>query len=222
MKNGLMIVLMTILLWSCGVEAVEKEALPSPDTSVDMEKNSTEEAPVQKIVDDEPKYSKAFLEKLNSAPPEMGEFELKEGMLILNGEEEYSFPSVPEFDEKMVFTAKKDELAVAITLERLNYTTVKYKIEMTEFGNASKTEEGTADMSFYFFLGSESDEDKETGLSYTAHEFTSSKDDCNFSIRIGDASEEGESEKLLVKLIKNCNGEIRDIGLDDFPALRQK
>jgi hypothetical protein len=122
----------------------------------------------------------------------------------------------PALGEQRVYSGREGDLAVALTVKRVNYTTVAYKIEMVEFGKSSHNQSGQADMVSSFFLGTESDEDVQTGEGYFVTEYIESRDkDCYTHIRLGDDNERA-------KIIKTCNGKIRDITLDNFKTLRRK
>ena len=87
---------------------------------------------------------------------------------------------------------------------------------MVEFGKSSYNQTGQADIISSFFLGTESDEDVKTGEGYFVTEYIERRaKDCHIHIRLGDDNERA-------KIIKNCNGKIRDITLDNFKTLRRK
>jgi hypothetical protein len=147
--------------------------------------------------------------------------ELKDSLLLINGKDTAYFPKTPKIGKHIVLTGRKDNLAIALTLKRINYTTVDYKIEMVEFGKTSHNQSGQADIISSFFFGAESDESKKTGNGYFVTEFTEYKDkDCYTFIRLGYEEETGPY--LLGKLKKNCNGKIMDIDLENFTTLIEK
>ncbi len=90
------------------------------------------------------------------------------------------------------------------------------KIEMVEFGKANHTQTGQADNSSGFFFGPESNIDKQTGVGYFVTEYTDNRaKNCATQIRIGDENE-------LAQIIKYCNGNIKDITLENFTTLHKK
>ena len=119
-----------------------------------------------------------------------------------------------------MLSAKKDELTIILNIERVNQTTIHYKIEMNEFEKYYQKYEGMADLTPTFYLGVETDESSLSGMSYLSTEFVDSQDSCHTYIRLG--KEEGPAQNLLGKIIKNCNGKIKNITLDDFPTLVEK
>jgi hypothetical protein len=60
-------------------------------------------------------------------------------------------------------------------------------------------------------------------MSYGVDEYVDMNEDCYTAIRLGNPENfrEGKAQ-LLGKLIKNCNGKIREIELDNFPTFIEK
>ncbi len=146
---------------------------------------------------------------------------LTKQLLIINNTDTIHLPQPLPNKEATMFTAKQGELAVALRLTLLNPLQVSYHIEMVEFGKASHTQEGIARLSPMFFIGVESDVDPSTGEAYFSDEYTETKGDCITAIRIQNNVDSSEASSKI-KLIKNCNGKIRDIDLDNFPTLFKK
>ena len=151
----------------------------------------------------------------------MKRVELKKGMMILNLIDSIYFPEVPKLNQRINFTGRKENLAIALTVKRINYTSIEYRLEMVEFGKANKTTNGIADLGVFFFLGSETDKYELTNEGYFSTEYLTEKDSCYLNIRIGNL-EDSIDKPLLAKIIKNCNGELMDIDLNNFPTLREK
>jgi len=172
------------------------------------------------LIDDELQYSKnfiSFLRKVNG----MEIIEFKGGLMILNQKDSINFPEIPEINKKMVFTGRKQNLTIVLIINRINYTSIEFKLEMVDFGKTSKTETGVADLGGFFFLGSETDTDEITNVSYSSIQYSTTTDSCYTNIRIGN-KEDSPEKSLLAKIEKNCNGEIMTINLDNFPNLREK
>lgn len=162
-------------------------------------------------------YSETFLSGLKAIKG-YGDFELIDSLFLINKTDTVYFPGFPGIGAYLVFTGRKEGLAITLSVKRINYTTIDYKIEIKESGKANRTQTGQADIHPGFFLGAEMDENETTGIAYFVNEFIDSgENDCVTSIRIGE--DEGEG---LCSLLKNCNGERQDFGLDDFPVLRRK
>lgn len=181
---------------------------PTVDLQGQSNKNKTEI-----IVKNKTLYSEKFIQGLK----EFGykKMELIDSLLIIDNTDTITFSQTPRIGEQRVYTGRQNDLAIAVTVKRINYTTVDYKIEMVEFGKTSHNQTGQADIISGFFFGSESDAN-EQGEGYLVTEYTDSrKNNCNTQIRLSD-------ENDLAKIKKSCNGKIKDITLDNFIALHRK
>lgn len=90
---------------------------------------------------------------------------------------------------------------------------------MFEHDKISLKQSGKADLNSTFFLGAESDESEQTGVSYFVTEFPEIKTkDCYLIIRLGYEAETGIH--LLGKLKKNCNEKI--MAIDNFSLIENK
>lgn len=184
----------------------------------DLEKTVHQKHDGQIFVKDSSHYSTSFLNAMEKSG--MKNVSLVDSFLILGPTDTVTFPRTPQIGKRTILTAKKNELAIALTIERVNQTTIDYKIEMVEFGNISYNYKGRADLNPRFYFGAETDESSLSGLSYLSTEFSDSQDSCYTYIRLG--REENSGPYLLGKIKKNCNGKIKDIGLDNFPTLIEK
>lgn len=160
-------------------------------------------------------YDAAFIKELQDAP--LGEVVLDGHKMIENGET-YQFPAYPELGKTENLTATVGTTTVNIMVKRINQTTVDYQIDFLEEGKQEAVHQtkGQATISASsMYMGSESDENDLTGNSYMAAEYSSSNTDngeeCYTYIRIGKEDDNGQ---LLGRLIKNCNGQYKDIDLD--------
>jgi len=165
-------------------------------------------------------YSEKFIKDLEEDSGLGKKFVLKDSLLIINDHDTAYFSPTPKRGQVFILKGNNERLAITLTVKRINYTSIDYNIEMVQKGKKNYTQNGQADIISSFFLGTESDED-DSGLSYFVTEFHGSLDKACFpSIRLG-YSQEGP-RLLLGKLIKNCNDEITDISLDNFPTLKEK
>lgn len=224
-----MTLFITLTIVACNNPATNNNSLSTPsDTiktvsvdSLNMEKNevSLNKIKTEIVVKNKSDYSENFIQGLRELGYE--KFELKDSLLLINGKDTSYFPETPEIGKEIVLTGRKENLAIALTVKRINYTTVDYKIEMVEFGKTSHNQSGKADIISSFFFGTESDQSEKTGNEYFVTAFTEYKDkDCYTFIRLGYEEETGPF--LLGKLKKNCNGKIMDIDLDNFITLIEK
>lgn len=200
-------------------EAIMQPAKPRPEfRQLESDKPSTD--PLRKatvVVKNTADYSDAFIEGLRESTG-FRKFNLEDSLLIVDNQDTILFPQSVKLGDEIQFTGRKGELAIALRVKRINYSTVSYVLEMVEFGKSHHNQKGTADLSSGFFLGSESDE--ENGELYMVDEFIDQRDDCLLKIRIGNAP--GNSNSLVCKIVKNCNGKLKNITLTNFPALQEK
>jgi hypothetical protein len=246
MKKTITILSILILLFSCqsNIETneenpkvklskkVESKIEPKQQQEQILKGNKTKEKPLEEpikseakksaklVIDNEIQYSKKFITQLRRTNG-MEEIEFNNGIMILNQKDSISFPEIPTINRSIVFTGRKEDLAIALTVKRINYTSIEYRLEIVEFGKSSKTTKGIADLGGFFFFGGESDTDELTKENYFSTEFTNKIDSCYTNIRIGN-SEDSEDFPLLAKIVKNCNQEITTVDLDNFPTLREK
>jgi hypothetical protein len=199
--------------------AIDAKFADTSGKTIASSPTTVDNKPAEVIVKNKTGYSEKFIEGLRKQNGYQ-KFELLGSWMIIDGKDTATFPETPKIGEQFKLTGLKDNVAIALIIKRINYTTIEYSIEMVEFGKTNHFEKGQASISPSFFLGSESDESTMTGNAYFATEFfEEKKNDCRTSIRLG--KEDGRHE-LLGKLIKNCNGKIKDITLDNFPTLVEK
>lgn len=227
--RNILTLFITLTIVACNNSATHNNSLSTtsetiktvPVDSLNMEKNevSLNKIKTEIVVKNKSDYSENFIQGLRELGYE--KFELKDSLLLINGKDTSYFPETPEIGKEIVLTGRKENLAIALTVKRINYTTVDYKIEMVEFGKTSHNQSGKADIISSFFFGTESDQSEKTGNEYFVTAFTEYKDkDCYTFIRLGYEEETGPF--LLGKLKKNCNGKIMDIDLDNFITLIEK
>jgi hypothetical protein len=182
--------------------------------NVDINEVPSKKKETELVIKSKSDYSEKFIQGLK----ELGykKLELKDSLLIIDSKDTVTFSQTPKIGEYRVYTGRQDNLAIAVTVKRINYTTVDYKIEMVEFGKTSHNQTGQADIISSFFFGAESNEDERTGEGYFVTEYTDNgENNCYTHIRLGDENE-------LAKIIKNCNGKIKDITLENFTTLHRK
>lgn len=224
MKRIVYLILVFSTLTSCQTKKYEHTD-KSKDGPIDLGeyKNgpgdlSTPEKEYSIFIKDSSDYSTNFLKELEKSG--MSNVSLVDSFLILSPADTVVFPQFLQIGEKTILTAKKNKLAIALTIERINQTTIDYKVEMVEFGNISYNFKGQADLNPRFNFEPETDESSLSGISYSSTEYRNSQDSCQTIIRLGREKDSGPY--LLGKIIKNCNGKIQDIELGNFPTLIEK
>lgn len=176
--------------------------------------NNSGKTEIEIVVKNKADYSEKFIQGLKEL--DYKKIELIDSLLIIENTDTITFSQTPKMGEERVYTGRQDDLAIAVTVKRINYTTIDYKIEMVEFGKSNYLQNGQADIASSFFFGAESDEYGLTGEAYFVTEYADyRKDNCYTFIRIGD-------DNNLAKIIQNCNGKIKDITLENFTTLHRK
>lgn len=218
MKNLFIALCLLLTFGSCQTETTDTQEQTTLSTATDTtpiaDETTTIPDRIKKLtIKNASDYDANFIKELRQQP--LGDVTL-DGNLFIEDGQEMSFPFYPKLKKKVVLTGKKDDLAITLTVERINQTTIEYNVEMVESGKPSHIAKGTASITATFYMGSETDENSETGMAYGADEYINMKGDCNTFIRLGKEDEKG---RLLGKLIKNCNDKLEDIDLDSFPTL---
>lgn len=210
MKKPIIIFCLLVLIISC------KEAITTKENNQKAEQIQKIEDPFKFSIKNKADYSESFLSDLQTLPLENI---VLDGNLFIEGTDTILFPQFPLMKKQTILTAKKDDLAIALKLKRINQTTIDYKIEITAFGKESETFEGQATIAPTFYWGTENDENPKTGIMYSVDEYIDANEDCYTAIRLGKPNKKSQ---LLGKLIKNCNGKIQEIELDNFPTFIEK
>jgi hypothetical protein len=151
---------------ACKISATDNKSTSKPSESVktgsvdnrNMAKNNvlTNKIKTEIVVKNKADYSENFIQGLNELGYE--KFELKDSLLLINDKDTVYFPRTPKIGKQIVLTGRKGNLAIALKVKRINYTTVDYIIEMVEFGKTSHNQSGQADIISSFFFGEESDD----------------------------------------------------------------
>jgi len=224
--QAILIILTGLTLIACNNTTTDnKDLIISPDSTritsstdndptIDEIQEQSDKEQTKIIIKNRAGYSEKFIQGLK----ELGykKIELIDSLLIIDNKDTITFPLTPEIGEQKTYTGRQDNLAIALIVKRINYTTVDYKIEMVEFGKANHNQSGQADIMPGFFFGAESNEYELTGEGYFVTEYIDNRNnECYTNIRLGDENE-------LAKIIKNCNGKIKDITLDNFTTLHGK
>ncbi len=198
---------------------LEQEEIPAPpviEPSPAPIEDTDSESPAKITLQDDSKYSKTFLNKLSYSGL-ANEFELADSLLIVEKLDTFVFPMELPENEWTNFIAVKGGYTLSLDVARLNFSTLGFNYELRKGNQTIDQINGEAHINTGFFLGSESDEDPQTGASYFCDEYTFEKQNCYFAIRLG--NDEGIRK---VKIIKDCESGKYDIALEDCPVLLEK
>ncbi len=205
-----------ILLFAfcCSLMACQSEEKPTDSEAVSLPVKEEKVKPATPQAE----YSMEFIERFKDLEG-LGELDLA-GPYIVMGKDSIPFPDYLPVGKSLSASAKTETIKINIAATRINYSSIKYVIDMSTTDGKQHHSEGEAHLSPGFILGDEIDESSISGMGYAVSEYSTQEDDCYTSIRIGREPESGN--QLLCKIIKNCNGEIPDIDLEDFPTLVQE
>lgn len=135
------------------------------------------------VVDDSTRFSKKFLSELrNSGYTESVHF--VDGYVLVKNDTVY-FPNDLKLGMRYEFRATEESKIYSLAVERVNLSTIHFDFKLHENGNLLQKQSGQADLSPFFFLASEVDEDDSTGETYGASEYKTEGENCWFNIRIG-------------------------------------
>ncbi|MGV3631944.1 MAG: hypothetical protein ACO1O6_12110 [Bacteroidota bacterium] len=165
------------------------------------------------------RYERRFIEETEDLRKhsEYNNFDFRDEFLIINKKDTFLFPGLPEMNDKFFLTEGKDDLRVILMIERVNFTSIDFKIWLDK-GNVHHESRGRATLLSGFFLGEETEEYK--GKTYPVSEFSYHSEDnaCFAYIRIG----KDDRGSYFATLSKTCNGKFPDIMAKDFPVLWEK
>ena len=136
--------------------------------------------------------------------------------IMIDGEEPVEFPSNPAINRVYHLKGTRDNVTYKLDLVRINYSTVRFRLQIEKEGKVAENYEGDADINPAFYLGSETDTDELDAISYSANEFSYLKNACTTVLRIG-GTPEGE---VRARISRNCFDDSKDIALESSPTLR--
>ncbi|UKN03463.1 hypothetical protein K6119_08045 [Paracrocinitomix mangrovi] len=207
MRQFIYNIFLVSILSSCYSESSENNVLEDYKHDNIDQLDSTEDHTEQILnILDSIDYSIQFIEKLKDIPAKT--ISLSDSLFIIDQTDTFIFPQNLNLEEDIVFTGKKDHVAIALSLKRINQTSLNYRFEMVEFGNSSYFQNGILTLTPNFY--------EENYLA----EYNDITDSCSFRIFIGPDEETGSS--LSCKLIKDCNDKLKNIEDQDFPVLLPK
>jgi len=215
MKSSLLIIILMILIQSCGQNSksgkVSNSLIITQDSLSHQSYNDTN---FSLIIRDSSLYSVSFLKSLEPQKAHW-KFYLDGNRFIFNNSDTILFPNAPPLNTEVFLTGSKGDLRINLFVKRILLSTIDYKIEIIKNNNPPKIKSGLADLSPYFFLHSELDEVDSTGYSYESNEYWDINGSDLTSIRIGKARD--NNKLLLVKV--ECKLTSIEINIDNCPIL---
>ena len=114
------------------------------------------------------------------------------------------FPDELKLKQDYRFTGFTDTHFYQLTAKRINYTTIEYDFTLLENERAIYNRRGRGHLASFFFYGSETFTDDETGDSYLATEYYD-KDPDGLVVDIGEPDEQGRIRANIKGLPANIN-----------------
>jgi hypothetical protein len=213
MKQTLYILTFALSLLSCHNRTTESKA--DTRTTGNLQNVSTIKQVQNIYIKDKSQYDPTLIEGLSEYKDPIKLID----NYILIGKDTVYFPEDIQLSKNTIFKGTKDLKNFLLTITRTNLTSLNYNFQL--FNKDTKlinSKSGKATLGALFFLGSETDEDDETGEEYLSFEYRDNSPDCSFAIRIGERDDNG---KLRAKIILYCkDNKSKNIDLDDNPTLR--
>jgi hypothetical protein len=124
---------------------------------------------------------------------------------------------VPPLGKELHFSNRKNNFKIDLYVKRILLSTIKYKIELTDI-DIKTFKSGIADLSPYFFVGPEIDEDDSTNYGYCSIEYWDPSEYYQTALRFGIHKE--LDNLYLAKVICSLNN--KWFNLYNFPTLFEK
>ena len=161
-------------------------------------------------------YHPAFLEELRALGMHPG-YTLREDWMLIEGiPDTIRFPSaILPLDTPVTFYGCREKRCLELQLERLNLTSIRYRLDAEKFGFGYGASEDTVFLSPTFMMASEVDEEEKSGASYFSTEYTGESEGCQVAVRLG----ENDEGALVAKVIYQCPEAGKEISLEESPNL---
>lgn len=141
--------------------------------------------------------------------------EFMPNQLLIDGNS-IEFPAVPKINRLYRFKGSKENTTYSLDAVRVNFSTVKFLLDIARDGKSVERYEGEADINPAFYLGAESDTDDQSGVSYLSNEFSYLKNACTTYLRIGE-----DGGAIKARISRDCYDNTQDIVLENSPTLRE-
>lgn len=201
----IIIIFLYFAIYSCSNEQQKNKI--SPQDSIIEENN--EKTPQNIFIKDSSGYSKKFICNIIEYNPD--DLKFIDSLLIV-GNDTVFIPVTLPLNKRIIFTGCDDNICYKLETERINYSTLKYKIEKNNKHIKCYSEIGFADLDHNFYY-LDKDDEYEDEIKYS----TITSDSCSFMIRIGK-----NADNILCAKIESsfCKNETKDIY--NCPTLYQK
>lgn len=158
-------------------------------TTVKTDTVTTPQNNANLYIKDKSLYSKEFIASLE-AQPYPGGVKVIDNYVLADGDTIY-FPETLKLKANYKFTGFTNTEFYQLDVTRESLTAVKYSFSLFKDEKSLYERKGTAHLGGMFFIGSEAEQDDESGLGYIATQYTDEKLEDMFIIKIGDPDEKG-------------------------------
>lgn len=152
------------------------------------------------VVKDASLYGEPFIESLNKM--NYKEDIILDGEYIIVGKDTAQFPDDLVLGEDYRFTAFTDTHFYQLAVKRINQSSIQYDYQVFKDEKPLVSSTGEAHLAGLFFLGSETDDDDQTGAGYLSTEYFG-VGECSSTIRIG---EPDGASRLRAVVRTSCDG----------------
>ena len=159
------------------------------------------------FVHDTTQYSVAFLKTLKESHAEYKSVELHMDSIILDGnrKEPILLPNGLPLNVELVYEAHEKGTDTRMTIKRINFVSVEYKLETFADKKATFMVRGTADLEPTFYFGAEGIEENEKGETITLDNYNDATKSCPVELSLG------SDDISLGRFIYACGSETHDV-----------
>lgn len=187
----ILVILSASLIVACAKESKTHEKEEAGAAAVTVVQEGSE---VQADIDNKHLYSEEFLHSFREMQSNMP-LTLKDNYILVENDTVY-FPEDLKQMKDYHFTGFTEKYFYQLDVRRTNLTSIEYEYVVLENEKQLYTSEGTAHLSAGFILGSETDDDDETGEGYLLTEYSATGKDAH-SIKIGEPDEKGRLRAVV-------------------------
>ena len=206
---------LTFLLLSCNNKTEKKTTANIVDSTLMTTQQKIKQTNF--YVNDKSKYDKTFLDEISKYTEPLKIID----NYILVGKDTIYFPEDLYLNEKTIFKGTKEKRQFELELKRINYTTLFFYLNIRDIdNNIIQSKKGNAVLNSGFILGTESNDDDETGDGYFCSEYLDTNKDYDLAIRVG-FIEDGEPLRATIRLT-NRDNKMKVENIDNYPTLRKQ
>lgn len=203
-----------LLAFACGGGEQTKTESKTDSTSIETDTTAVkpnsgnpEKKDGNLFVHDTTQYSVSFLTTLKETHGEYKSVELHMDSLILDGnrKEAILLPNGLPMNVELVYEGHEKGTDTRMTIKRINYVSVEYKLETFADKKATFMVRGTADLEPTFYFGAEGMEENEKGETITLDNYNDATKNCPVELSLG------SDDISLGRFIYACGSDAHDV-----------